>query len=114
LVWRLWNFSTLIHGSVDSSSFYVPRAPLSHLESSYVDHHLYADETQLFVSFSPVSFLYLNRTTTFVVDQISQWMSSNLPCLNPSKTEFIYHNRPIYLPKSRKSLTLQYYHNAGP
>ena len=64
--------------------------PLSHLiESSSVDHHLYADDTQLFISFSPASFSTSIAQLLSVVNQISQWMSSNLLCLNPSKTEFI-------------------------
>ena len=37
---------------------------LSHLiESSSVDHHLYVDETKLFIS-SPATFFHLNRTAT--------------------------------------------------
>src|SRR6218665_3304088 len=37
--------------------FILYTAPLSHLmKSSSVDHHLYADGTQLFISFSPASF----------------------------------------------------------
>ena len=37
--------------------FILYTTPLSHLiESSSVDHHLYADDTQLFISFSPASF----------------------------------------------------------
>src|SRR6218665_2695942 len=37
--------------------FILYTTPLSHLiKSSSVDHHLYADDTQLFISFSPASF----------------------------------------------------------
>src|SRR6218665_1641555 len=69
---------------------YRPTTPLSHLiKSSSVDHHLYADDTQLFISFSPASFSTSIAQLLSVVNQISQWMSSNLLRLNPSKTEFI-------------------------
>src|SRR6218665_2950560 len=88
------------------SSCIGPTTPLSHIiKSSSVDHHLYADDTQLFISFSPASFSTSIAQLLSVVNQISQWMSSNLLRLNPSKTEFIII---VYLPKSRKFLTLQY------
>ena len=48
--------------------------PLSSIiKASSVNYYLYADDTQLLMSFS----------------QISSWMTSSLLCLNPSKTEFI-------------------------
>ena len=67
--------------------FILCTTPLSHLiESSSVDHHRYADDTQLQVSFShqKASFSTSIAQLLFVVNQISQWMSSNLLCLNPS------------------------------
>src|SRR6218665_1313457 len=64
--------------------------PLSHpIKSSSVGHHLYSDYTQLFISFSPASFSTSIAQLLSVVSQISQWMSSNLLRLNPSKIEFI-------------------------
>src|SRR6218665_1320645 len=64
--------------------------PLSSLiRASSIDHHLYADDTQLFISFSPNSFSDSIDHLLHVVKQISSWMTSNLLCLNPSKTEFI-------------------------
>src|SRR5688572_17393344 len=64
--------------------------PLSSLiKASSVDHHLYADDTQLFISFSPSSFSDSIDHLLRVVKQISSWMTSNMLCLNPSKTEFI-------------------------
>src|SRR6218665_683211 len=60
--------------------------PLSSIiKASSVDHHLYADDTQLFMSFSPSSFSESIDHLLHVVKQISSWMTSNLLCLNPSK-----------------------------
>src|SRR6218665_3544075 len=74
--------------------------PLSHLiKSSSVDHHLYADDTQLFISFSRASFSTSIAQLLSVVNQISQWMSSNLLRLNPSKTEFIIIGLPAQIKK---------------
>src|SRR6218665_252640 len=80
--------------------FILYTTPLSHLiKSSSVDHHLYADNTQLFISFSPASFFTSIAHLLSVVNQISQWMSYNLLCLNPSKTEFIIIGLPAQIKK---------------
>src|SRR6218665_2472249 len=69
--------------------FILYTTPLSSLiKASSVDHHLYADDTQ-FISFSPNSFSESIDHLLHVIMQISSWMTSNLLCLNPSKTEFI-------------------------
>ena len=74
--------------------------PLSHLiKSSSIDHHLYADDTQLFISFSPSSFSTSITHLLSVVNLVSQWMTSNLLCLNPSKTEFIILGLPDQIRK---------------
>ena len=80
--------------------FILYTAPLSHLiESSSVDHHLYADDTQRFISslflqphlqsLPPRPLFLPQLQSCSVVNHIFQWMSSNFLCLNPSKTEFI-------------------------
>ena len=51
--------------------------------------HVYADDTQLFISFSPNSFSDSINHFLLGVKQIFSWMTSNVLCLNPSKTEFI-------------------------
>src|SRR6218665_2530695 len=80
--------------------FILYTTPLSHLiKSSSVDHHLYADDNQLFISFSQASFSTSIAHLLSVVNQISQWMSSNLLCLNPSKTEFIIIGLPALIKK---------------
>ena len=63
--------------------------PLSSIISqSSVNHKLYADDTQLFLSFSADTFseniLLLQNT----ISNISSWMASNFLSLNPAKTEF--------------------------
>ena len=80
--------------------FILYTAPLSYLiESSSVDHHLYADDTQLYISFSPSSFSTSIAKLLNMVNLVSQWMSSNLLCLNPSKTEFIILGLPDQIKK---------------
>src|SRR6218665_2007108 len=70
--------------------FVLYTTPLSSLiKASSIDHHLYADDTQLFIS-SPNSFSDSINHLLHVVKQIYSWMTSNLLCLNPSKTEFIH------------------------
>src|SRR6218665_2943455 len=70
--------------------FILYTTPLSHIiKSSSVDHHLYADDTQLFISFSPASFSTSIAQFLSGVNLISKSISSNLLRLNPSKTEFI-------------------------
>ena len=65
--------------------FSICTTPLSSLvKASSADHHLYAEDTQLFISLSDSVDHFLH-----VVTQISTWMTSNLLCLNPFKTEFI-------------------------
>jgi exonuclease III len=74
--------------------------PLSSLIThSTVNHHLYADDTQLFVSFSSPTFatniLHLQNT----ISNVSDWMSSNMLSLNHSKTEFLLIGLPKQLSK---------------
>ena len=74
--------------------------PLSSLIShSTVNHHLYADDTQLFVSFYSLNFsaniLHLQDT----ISNVSAWMSSNMLSLNHSKTEFLLIGLPKQLSK---------------
>src|SRR6218665_1825712 len=65
-------------------------SPLSKLiSSSSVDHHLYADGTQLFIPFSPHTLQDVLNHISSTITQISAWMATNLLCLNPSKTEFL-------------------------
>ena len=55
--------------------------------STYV--HLYADDTQLFLSFLPTHFDSNIDHLHNALDQISSWMTANLLTLNSSKIEFL-------------------------
>jgi len=64
--------------------------PLSTLISSMsLNHHLYADDTQLFLSFHPSEFHSNITHLQNALQQISSWMTANLLTLNCSKTEFL-------------------------
>ena len=80
--------------------FILYTTPLSHLiSSSSINHHLYADDTQLFLSFIPSAFQQTISSLQSTLQQISNWMSANLLTLNPSKTEFLVIGLPQQLAK---------------
>ena len=54
-----------------------------------IPHHLYADDSQLYVSFaSGVSTAALNGLQSCLAS-VQSWMSTNTLKLNPDKTEFL-------------------------
>jgi len=74
--------------------------PLSSLISdSSIGHHLFADDTQLFICFRAPEFsaniLHLQNK----IHLVFQWMSANLLSLNQSKTEFLLAGLPAQLSK---------------
>ena len=70
--------------------FVMYTTPLSTLISSMsLNHHLYADDTQLFLSFHPSEFHSNITDLQNALQQISSWMTANLLTLNSSKTEFL-------------------------
>jgi hypothetical protein len=82
--------------------FILYTTPLSSLISSQsvpVKHHLYADDTQLFVSFSPSKFDEAHSYLQSTISAISNWMAANFLSLNPSKTEFLLIGFPHQLSK---------------
>jgi len=65
-------------------------SPLSALISSLLlNHHLYADDTHLFLSFRPTDFDSSVTHLQNALQHISSWMTANLLTLNSSKTEFL-------------------------
>ena len=79
--------------------------PLSTLISSMsLNHHLYADDTQLFLSFHPSEFHSYITHLQNALQQISFWMTANLLTLNSSKTEFILIGLKQQLSKIHDSL----------
>jgi len=95
--------------------FIMYTTPLSTLISSLsLNHHLYADDTQLFFSFYPSE---LDANITLLrnaLQHISSWMTANLLTLNTSKTEFLliglkqqlakFQNCPIETTHSARNL----------
>ena len=74
--------------------------PLSHLIQSHdINHHLYADDTQLFISIKPSEFQNATSSLSAAFQSISKWMSLNMLALNPSKTEFLLIGSPQQLDK---------------
>ena len=68
--------------------FILYTTPLSYLiESSCADHHLYADDTQLFISFPPENFHSSLASLQTVLSQVSSWTTANFLSLNPSKLQ---------------------------
>ena len=70
--------------------FVMYTTPLSTLISSCsLNHHLYADGTQLFLSFLPTHLDSSIDHLHSALDRVSCWITANLLTLNSSKTEFL-------------------------
>jgi len=85
--------------------FVMYTTPLSTLISSLsLNHHLYADDTQLYFSFHPCNFYSSIAHLQTALRHISSWMSANLLTLNSSKTEFLIIGLKQQLSKIDNSL----------
>jgi len=67
--------------------------------SNCLDHHLFADDTQMLTSFIASDFSNSAAVIISTFNAISEWMSTNFLALNPSKTEFILFGTPQQLNK---------------
>ena len=87
--------------------------PLSTLISSpSLNHHLYADDTQIVISFAPKTFTTAITQIQDTISDLSSWMTANLLSLNPSKTEFMLIGLPQQISKiSSPSLSLPSNHH---
>ena len=77
-------------------------SPLSHIFSnSPVSYHLYADDTQLYISFSSSDSAYNLTVLSSTLDSVYSWFTLNRLSVNPSKTEFLL----VGTPQQRSKLT---------
>jgi len=66
---------------------------------SLANHDLCADDTQLLLSFWALDFSHNITHLESTITNVSNCMSSNFLCLNPSKTEFFIFGLPLQLSK---------------
>ena len=80
--------------------FILYTTPLSSIISrTPVDHKLYADDTQLYISFSATNFANNIQHLQDTISNITSWMKSNFLSLNPTKTEFLLIGLLVQLKK---------------
>ena len=54
-----------------------------------ISYHLYADDTQIYISFSPNQSHDSLSLLSSTLDEVYAWLTSNRLSVNPSKTEFL-------------------------
>ena len=64
------------------------------LSNFHVTPHFYADDTQLYISFSSNDFETSLRALTSALDRTYTWLTSNRLSVNPTKTEYLLIGTP--------------------
>ena len=94
------NFGLLqgsVVGPIGYSIYTLPVGDIAHHHG--VNYHVYADDTQLYVSFDPSDPLELENALSVLqncIKDIKIWMNFNKLKLNESKTEFFVATSPYY------------------
>ena len=77
-----------ILGPILFSLYTNPISSIIHSHSS-INHHFYADDTQLYITLTPTNFSHSIQKLKNCLSDIQNFMSANKLKLNPEKTEFI-------------------------
>ena len=65
-------------------------SPISQIfTKASISYHLYADDTQIYISFSPSQSYDSLSLLSSTLDEVYAWLTSNRLSVNPSKTEFL-------------------------
>jgi hypothetical protein len=77
-------------------------SPISELfVNSPVSYHLYADDTQLYISFSPTDSKNNLAMLSSILNTVHNWLTTNRLTVNPAKTEYLL----IGTPQQRSKIT---------